>query len=110
MTDRRRTVLWAPVAQRDLADILLYLEQESPSAARRLLGRIEEAAASLQELATRGRRVPELAALELLEYRELVLPPYRLIYRAGREHVSVLAVLDSRRNLEDLLLRRLLRD
>jgi plasmid stabilization system protein ParE len=38
-----------------------------------------------------------------------VVRPYRLIYRVERDTVTVLAVFDGRRDLEDVLLDRLLR-
>jgi hypothetical protein len=42
-------------------------------------------------------------------WRELIVKPYRLIYRIEGEVVNVLAVFDGHRDLEDLLLERLLR-
>jgi hypothetical protein len=42
-------------------------------------------------------------------WRELVVRPYRLIYRVGSKDVVVLALFDSRRDLEDVLLERLVR-
>ena len=59
--------------------------------------------------AARGRVVPELARLHIREYRELVVAPYRLVYRITPGEVLVLAVFDGRRNLEDALLDRLVR-
>ena len=38
-----------------------------------------------------------------------VVKPYRIIYRIEEDTVTVLAVLDGRRDLEDLLLERLIR-
>jgi plasmid stabilization system protein ParE len=53
--------------------------------------------------------VPELGRLHIQQYRELVSPPHRIIYRVHGSRVLVLAVLDARRSLEDLLLDRLIR-
>jgi toxin ParE1/3/4 len=36
--------------------------------------------------------------------------PYRIIYRVEKRTVSVLAVLDGRREIQDLLLERLIRE
>jgi len=47
--------------------------------------------------------------LHVREYRELIVPPYRLIYHARGVDVLVLAVFDARRSLEDVLLDRLIR-
>ena len=52
--------------------------------------------------------IPELQEHGVLQYRELVIPPWRAMYRIAGQSVLVLAVLDSRRNIEDILLGRLL--
>jgi hypothetical protein len=41
-------------------------------------------------------------------YRELQIPPWRLVYRVYDDKVVVLGIFDSRRNLEDVILSRLL--
>lgn len=106
---RGRRVLWARSARRDLESIVAYLADRSPQAALATLDRLESKAKSLARQVDRGRVVPELARLHVREYRELVVPPYRLIYRARGMNVLVLAVFDARRSLEDVLLDRLIR-
>ena len=106
---KRRRVLWARAARRDLDAIVSYLADRSPQAALSTLDRLEGKAKALVSLASRGRVVPELARLHVLEYRELVIPPYRTIYRVRGPRVLVLVVVDARRSLEDILLDRLLR-
>jgi len=103
----RRRVLWAKSARRDLELIVSWLADRSPQAARSTLDRLEARAKSLVTLADRGRIVPELGRLHIQQYRELVVPPHRIIYRVRGPKVLVLAVLDARRSLEDALLDRL---
>ncbi|HOX44180.1 MAG TPA: type II toxin-antitoxin system RelE/ParE family toxin [Myxococcota bacterium] len=110
MTERRTgQVLLASSAARDLEEIARYLAQDSPARARELVGRLLRAARTLRQSSARGRVVPELRALGLHAWRELVVRPYRVVYRLDGKTVLVLAVLDGRRDLEDLLLERLLR-
>jgi toxin ParE1/3/4 len=42
-------------------------------------------------------------------WREIVARPYRILYRVSGDTVTVLAAFDGRRDLEDVLLERLLR-
>lgn len=107
MSRRVYRVEWAEVARRDLLGIVAYLAVRNPDAAVSTLDRLERRAAALGKTPRRGRVVPELERLQLREYRELVVSPYRLIYRVADPRVLVLGVLDSRRNLEDVLLDRL---
>ena len=108
MDDRRYIVEWAPAARQDLRHIARYLARDSISAARNVAKRIRARVESLAELPERGRRIPELAVHGLSSEREIVASPYRVVYSIGRERVRILAVLDGRRDLEDLLLERLI--
>ena len=46
----------------------------------------------------------------IIQYRELIKAPWRVIYRIDGNTVYVTSVFDGRRNLEDLLLERVSRD
>ena len=105
----RRRVRWTRSARRDLEGIVAYLADRSPQAALATLDRLEARAKSLTTLADRGRVVPELRRLHIRQYRELVVPPYRVIYRVSGALVWILVLVDARRNLEDVLLDRLIR-
>lgn len=109
MARRRFRVQWAEVAVRDLEELVSYIALDSEIDALRVLERIETRAAALQSSPARGRIVPELAHFGLRTWRELIVRPYRLVYRLDGDTVTVLAVLDGRRDLEDVLLERLVR-
>ena len=100
-------VLWAATAKDDLADIVGYAANDSPSNALKILQKIKEAVMQLCHSPERGRIVPELQDQGILQYRELMVPPWRIMYRTAGKKVFVLSVLDSRRNVEDILLDRL---
>jgi addiction module RelE/StbE family toxin len=110
MSRRTFRVQWADTAVRDLEELVSYVAADAPASAERLLDRLEQRARTLASSPSRGRVVPELAHFGLRNWRELLVKPYRIIYRIEERTVSVLAVLDGRRELEDLLLERLIRD
>lgn len=101
-------VLWASVAEKDLEGIILYIAEESPSTAKKVLARIKTRTAKLAKSPLQGRVVPELLSQGISLYREVVIPPWRVIYRIESDRVLVLSVIDSRRNVEDVLLGRFL--
>jgi len=69
--------------------------------------KLRSAAVRLESLTERGRIVPELLKAGVRTYRELiVLPRYRLVYRASARAVLVVGVFDARRDLGDILLER----
>ncbi len=106
---KRRRVLWTRSARRDLEEIVAFLADRSPKAALATLDQLEQGARGLAAHSERGRIVPELARLHVQQYRELVVPPYRLVYRLRGAQALVLGVFDGRRSLEDTLLDRLIR-
>ena len=105
MTDIR----WAQPAVDDLRDIAQYIAADSQSAAGAFVDRVDKAVRQLGRHPLSGRIVPELQRHNISRYRELILSPWRLFYRYEQDVAIVLAVIDGRRNVEDVLLRRLTR-
>jgi len=99
-------VVWASVAEKDLENIIEYSAEDSPQNALNILKNIRKQASDLYTLPERGRIVPELYDQGILQYRELIIAPWRLIYRMSEQEVYVLSVIDSRRNVEDILMKR----
>jgi plasmid stabilization system protein ParE len=72
--------------------------------------RLDAAIESLDGLSNRGRVVPELRVRGITAYREIIVQPYRIIYRVEPREVWIVAVLDHRRDLDALLHERARRD
>ncbi|MEI6069668.1 MAG: type II toxin-antitoxin system RelE/ParE family toxin [Methylococcaceae bacterium] len=103
-------VYWSKTAESDLIAIILFIRDTSPQAAAKVFANIKDKTAELVVFPERGRIVPELLAQGIGHYRKLIISPWRVIYRFSGAAVYVLAVLDSRRNVEDVLLERLIRE
>ncbi|HDO26289.1 MAG TPA: type II toxin-antitoxin system RelE/ParE family toxin [Nitrospirae bacterium] len=101
-------VEWVQQAGRDLENIIGYISQDNLNTALKLLKKIRTRCEALNRLPDRGRIVPELKAFGIFSYRELVITPWRVIYRMSDQKVYVLAVIESRRNIEDILSERFL--
>jgi plasmid stabilization system protein ParE len=106
---KKYQVIWAAVAQSDLKQIIDYIALESPGNALQILGKIKQKASDLYTLPDRGRIILELKDYGIHIYREIILHPWRIIYRISDTTVFVLSVIDSRRNVEDILLNRLVK-
>ena len=110
MTTRKSfDVVWTDTARNDLEAIANYIANDNVDVARATLSTIRTKTQQLHTMPQRGRIIPELEPFGLRLYRELIMPPWRIMYRISGTSVILLAVLDSRRNLEDLLLERFLR-
>jgi len=110
MAKRKWRVVWTEAATQDLIEIVSFVARNSPADSRRLLIRLRSRADSLAGTPRRGRVVQELASTGSRAWRELLVKPHRIVYRIGGNVVLVGAVVDGRRDLEDLLLERLTRD
>lgn len=105
---KRYEVIWSDTAKRDLDGIVDYIAHDSVSNAINVFNKIKDRCSSLYFYPSRGRIVLELKDYGILWYRELVVGTWRIIYRITENCVSVLSVIDSRRNVEDILLGRFL--
>lgn len=103
-------VIWAPAAFEDLDEILVAAKDQRAGRGAKLRKKFEAAARKLDRHPERGRVVPELRELGILFLRELILAPWRLVYRIDGRTVHVVTVFDGRRDPAEMLLRRLLRD
>lgn len=101
-------VLWAAIAENDLLGIIVFIAEESPENALKILSKIKSRTAKLEHSPMQGRVVPELLSQGISLYREVVIAPWRVIYKIERKRVYIVSVVDSRRNVEDVLLARLL--
>lgn len=102
-------VRWTQVAERDLTEIIEYIMQNNPATAKEIFNKIKSKTENLTIFPERGRIVPELFTQGISLYREIINTPWRVIYRIIEQTVFILAVIDSRRNVEDVLLEHLIR-
>lgn len=105
----RLPVRWALSASLDLIELVEYIKQDRPEAARKLGQRFLMHASRLRRNSRQGRVVPELLAKGISDYRQIVVSGYRVIYTIRSEHIDVVAVIDSRRDVEAVLFQRLMR-
>jgi addiction module RelE/StbE family toxin len=103
------SIFWTDTAQNDLFTLVEYLYQDSPQKAQSIFYTLRERVKSLNQFPQRGRIIPELADMGILNYRELIIERWRLIYKINHDQIFVMALFDSRQNMEDVLFQRLIR-
>ena len=100
---------WTEHALSMLDETISYIVADSPANALRILGRIQSRIDKLGESPATGRYVPELLEFGIRTYRELIVKPWRIIYRVTDRTVHIMIFIDSRRNVGDYLMRELYR-
>jgi plasmid stabilization system protein ParE len=89
-----REVVWTAPAWEDLHAAADYIARDSEGYAATFVRQVRDAAASLAEFAERGQVVPEFGDQAT---RELLVKPYRLVYKIIEDRVFVLALIHGAR-------------
>ena len=77
-------VVWTDTAKRNLRTIHDYIAQNSPAYAKRMVDGLTSRSKQIAVFPLSGRVVPEF---EVGQIRELLHPPYRIIYHIRPDHV-----------------------
>ncbi|MDR2718222.1 MAG: type II toxin-antitoxin system RelE/ParE family toxin [Treponema sp.] len=96
-------------AENDLNEIILFIAQNNPQTALKIMEKIQARINTLDHFPYRGTYVPELLAKNMKDYRQITESPWKIIYKVDDDIVNILAILDSRRNLRDILIKKLLK-
>jgi toxin ParE1/3/4 len=89
-------VVWSPLARDQVVQAVAWIAAERPAAALRWFERVLQKAAALESFPDMGRMVPEVQRSSV---REVLVDPYRLIYRRDKGQVAILALRHCRRYL-----------
>ena len=92
------TITFAESAISDLKEILsYYVEQGVPQTGRQLVAAIIDDIELLRDQPDMGRIVPEF---EVKYLRELIRPPFRIVYRRDKKRIRIVRVWRSERLLK----------
>ena len=92
-------IFFSSSAKLDLSDIVEYIAEDNPTAARNWFNEINEAITKLSSFPTLGRIVPEYSDDTI---REIIKGQYRIVYRINihKESLCVIAIHHSKRLLK----------
>jgi len=97
-------------AEDDIFDIYQYVYfNDSPAKANLVFSRLPETCTTLREFPERGHVPPELERINIRDYKEIHYKPYRIIYSIVETRVFIHCIFDGRRDLQDILEKRILR-
>jgi len=101
-------VKWTAPAREDVNEIIDYIAETNPRYAEKVLFLMEKSVRKLDMFPNRYRIVPELEKYGYLLYREIITEYWRIVFKTENDYVYIMLVIDSRRNLEDLILKKIL--
>lgn len=104
---RQYDVILSRFAENDLKEIIAYFYEINPECTMELYKKIKLKILELKTFSFRGKIVPELEKQGIIKYRQIIEGNYRIIYSIKNDNVHVLIIINSRRNLEEILLLKL---
>jgi toxin ParE1/3/4 len=90
-------VEWTPLAIAQLDEAMGYIAADRPAVALEWLESLLGEAERLADFPDSGRVAPEAARDDV---REIIMSPYRLVYRRDHDAVFITMVLHERQNIE----------
>ncbi len=94
----KRSIALAASAVKDLEEIRAwYADQQVPEVGERLLGEVVAQVERLADFPESGRTVPEFGLAHL---REIIHPPFRIVYHLEKNRVRIVRVWRSERLLK----------
>jgi len=94
-------LIWTEPALADLEAIADYIALDNPAAACRFVERVFQSVERLERFPRSGKRPAELTRSP---YREIVVTPCRVFYRAERDSVFILHVMRAERLFQEFLI------
>ncbi len=108
-TPAKYEVLLTDGAEQDLEAIHDYISEfDCVANANHVLDALMDVVQSLSRFPERGSYPKEMVGLGIKEYRQTFFKPYRLIYRVTGSQVIIYLIADGRRDMQSVLVRRLL--
>jgi plasmid stabilization system protein ParE len=98
------TVKWSAIAEDDVLGIVSYITAHSgPTIAGNIYKRLKSRVEPLEDFPESGRVVPQLAAIGITDIRQITEKPWIIYYKVIEKEIWILAVIDGRRNLEEII-------
>jgi len=87
-------IIWTEPALHDLDEIADYISLDKPLAASKFVQRVFE---RIEQLASHPESGSVPAELKGTQYRQLVIPPVRIFYRAQNDAVYIVYIMRGKR-------------
>ena len=105
---KKYLVKWTAPAREDVNEIIEYISKTDINYAVKMLDKIEEAVKNLDSFPEQYRLVPKLEKYGYFLYRDIVVEYWKIVYKIENNFVYIMLVMDGRRNLENILLKKMI--
>ena len=99
---KKYMLAYLPIAEKDLTEIIEYVELDSPQSTLNLLDEIDGTISKLEDFSYIGK-IPKDARLQYLNYRILIINSYLVFYVVKDNIVEIRRILHGKRKYDFLL-------
>jgi len=99
---KKYIIEYLPIAEKDLTEIIEYIQLDNPQSALNLLDEIDSTISKLEDFPYIGK-IPKDARLQYLNYRVLIVISYLVLYVVKDDIVEIRRILHGKRKYEFLL-------
>lgn len=104
-----KNIVWSQDASDDLIDIVTYIKEKAGKTVAKkifesIIGKVEK----IEVLPEIGRIVPELQSVGIIDVREIIEKHWRVFYRVSGNEIQITSIIDGRRNVEELLYKKII--
>ena len=97
-------IIWSLDAGTDLLKIVSYIKEHSGTIiAQSIYDRIKARVTPLKDFPGTGRPVPEVVKIGVTDIQQISEKPLKIYYKVFEKTINIVSVIDSRRNLEEVL-------
>ena len=105
----KKSIVWSKDAVEDFREILEYfIIKSGKNTAYKIYKKIIEKIDMLETSPVYGKVVQDLKDIGIGNIHEITESPWRIIYREQNEVVYILCVLDGRRNVQEILISKVI--
>jgi addiction module RelE/StbE family toxin len=108
MPNNKHKIIWSTHAKQDLIALYNYISLDSLTTAKKIINKIKQATFKLKKFPNIGHSILK-ETNPTINYQEIIIKSWRIIYFLENDQINIVAVIDSRRNLKDIFREKLLK-
>jgi toxin ParE1/3/4 len=102
-------IIWSQDAGEELLAIVSWYKYNAgPNAAQKTYTKIHTQIKKLKDIPGLGKPVQILKGIGVNDYLQMVIEHWVIYYRVEEKNISIVAIIDGRRNLEEILYKKII--
>ncbi len=103
------SIIWSKDAGDELFEIVSYIKYRTGiNAAKNIYSKIKTKIEKISDHPKSGKAVPELKDIGMNDIYQIIEGPWKIYYKIEGNKILVLSVLDGRRNMEEILYKKVI--